>query len=185
MNNPCRVQSSWLILIFLFCSMVNLLVGCDGRICWSNTRAFELIEGFSSIWTCCDNTAYSVGRSGVYKLDGDSWTRGLSPSGSAYFTDIWGNSSDNVYVITSGGILYHFNGEDWEEFSYFPGSHLYSLWGVGNNTLFITGQRDEKGIIFTFSEGVWREYVTDTSRLLSSDVWACSATEAIAVGNKI
>jgi hypothetical protein len=107
--------------------------------------------------------------------------------------DMWGSSPDNVYAVGyadgSRGVIWHFNGRQWQPVSTPYGVFLNGIWGLGPNNIIAVGARyyqnpitlesSDSSAILQFDGTTWREVRIVRSRYLwsvfgssPSDVWA-------------
>jgi uncharacterized protein YjdB len=117
----------------------------------------------------------------AYKFDGTTWTNTDVPgnSGGTYYTDIWGSSSSNIWVVGTSGTIKRWNGTQWIEGGGFSG--VQGVWGTGPNEAFFVG---DAGKAYSHNGTSY----TDISTGLNSShypraVWGSSGSDLYAAGN--
>jgi hypothetical protein len=75
----------------------------------------------------------------------DSWTGGLR--------DIWGTSSSDIFAVGSGGVIVHFDGDEWRIQQHaMNSSDLVSVWGVGRHQVYAVGTQ---GALYSYNGSRW------------------------------
>ena len=90
--------------------------------------------------------------------DGESWSsfgpHNSSWSGGGYLKDIWGNSPDDVYFVGGNGLIYHWDGTDFERMDSGTEITLRSVSGEGEH-VFVLGYNAAEDVILERQEGTW------------------------------
>jgi hypothetical protein len=76
----------------------------------------------------------------VYYVDGTKWSFATTPGGFRT-TDVWANSSDDIFVSGHADTVLHYNGASWEFFDV-PVPDVYDIWASGPNDVWAVGQYD-------------------------------------------
>jgi hypothetical protein len=87
------------------------------------------------------------------------WTADTIKVPFTYFSKIWGDAPDNVWIVGPGGgldkTIWHFDGTKWSTDGISRGISPLSVWGFGKNNVWIAGY---EGHIWHYS-GIWKESV--------------------------
>jgi hypothetical protein len=61
--------------------------------------------------------------------------------GGVYTTidDIWGSSSDDIFFVAGGGLIWHYNGIEFSSMQSNTSNHLTGIWGSSNSSVFAVG----------------------------------------------
>jgi hypothetical protein len=127
----------------------------------------------------------------LYRWNGISWSSAtMTLSNEINFGGIWGNSSDDVWAvgsdylnIFSGGLVFHFTGQEWEEAPRlpYPASSPQAVWGDGQSLWALNND----GVINRLDGESWTcEQPTMYLMLFFNDIWGTSADNIWAVGDK-
>jgi hypothetical protein len=113
----------------------------DG-VTWSVLRSFTqssfVEDEFGYRIAFLGNQLFSVG-SGVFKSTSGGWMR-IFGNRSTGFTDMSGPQPDDFFAVGVYGLVYHYNGRDWFQFSRFMSNdvHFYGCW-YDASEVFIVG----------------------------------------------
>jgi hypothetical protein len=92
--------------------------------------------GAAGMWTGPLGVLYSVG-AGVFRLDGDTWTRFFSSAG---LTAMNGINEQSLFVVGFLGKVFHYNGSDWYQFTQLENPNVvYTGVCTDGNEVFIVG----------------------------------------------
>lgn len=132
------------------------------------TRYFDGNPRFTSLWGSSDDHVIAVGNAGgVYRFDGDSWTRilGTPEEITSERVHMWGASTTDVYAIHADNTIRHFDGSRWSVVYQRDGySGLNRIWGSGPNDIHVVGG---KGLILHYNGSRWAEIESATSNDLT------------------
>ncbi len=130
----------------------------------------------TAVWGSASANVYVAGQAGyAAHFDGLGWTT-IPPQTGADFLALAGSGA-GVFGLGDGFVVSLTPGSE-TLLSYAPA--LNSVWAVDANTAFAVG---DGGTVWKYSSGTWQLQPTGVLYRLT-DVWAASATQAIAVGNK-
>ena len=103
---------------------------------WSKVASMPFSGGFRGIWGSSENDIYAVGQD-VYHYDGMSWEL----FSEEYITDVWGNSSTDVYFSGMYGDVYHYDGMELTliRSSNSENDYLYGVWAYDENNICAVG----------------------------------------------
>jgi hypothetical protein len=108
--------------------------------------------GFLSVWTCdsgLDHRAFTTGSMLYRKTDDKSWLRDSSSlTTNLYGQFVTGSSSNNLFVVGTGGSVLHWNGNSWKRYDqyYAPSDQNYFPHQIymKDGTICIAGFKDYK-----------------------------------------
>ncbi len=152
----------------------------DG-VAWK-THVLPTALTFWAVWGSSDGVIYIAGTSltgsGIV-LRGDA--EGVAPSGYAgpSVRDVWGSSSDDVWVAAYEGGFQHWDGSSWTVFEGPDDARVMSGFGAHASRAFAVGLR---GLILHYDDGSWSTGASGTDKTLMS-VWAAAEDDAWAVGS--
>ncbi|MBI3193504.1 MAG: hypothetical protein HYZ34_03430 [Ignavibacteriae bacterium] len=106
---------------------------------------YEIKWGYSKLWMSPWGKMYSVG-DGVFVRENGGWVKILDTD--RVMSGIYGSHENNIFFVGQFGRVYHWNGNDWFQFTAFPPSiislsteWMFDIWTDGNE-VFIVGQAD-------------------------------------------
>jgi hypothetical protein len=82
-----------------------------------------------------------------------------------WFNAVWGSGADDVYVVGQPGLIYHWDGTEWERQDSGTERTLTDVWGDGAGTVYVTGHG---GLILRSTGGGWSSMNSGTDRDLYS-----------------
>ncbi len=130
--------------------------------------------GIGEVWASSSTDVWGSEGTARYHYDGSSW------SYLGQFAPIfgfWGTSPGNLYAASQGAVL-HYDGSQWSSIDAGTTQVLGSISGTPTGELFTT----TNDRVHHFDGQVWSSlFQTDATTWLE-DVWAFSASDAIAVG---
>jgi hypothetical protein len=137
---------------------------------------------FWAVWGSSDGVIYIAGTA----LNGSGMVLrgnadGVGPSGYAgpSVRDVWGTSSDDVWVAAYDGILQHWDGSSWTVYEAPDRARIMGGIGAGSARAFAVGL---DGLILHFDGQSWSTGASGTDKTLMS-VWAAADDDAWAVGD--
>jgi hypothetical protein len=93
-----------------------------------------------AVWVVNDRLAYAVGGEGaVLRWDGSRWTSIPGPSGSERLMSVVAFGRNSVYVATSSGNIYRYNGATWQLQASFAGDILYDIAATSPEDIWVVG----------------------------------------------
>jgi hypothetical protein len=105
---------------------------------FSDSYSAEIKWGYNCLWSSPEGNLYSAGV-GIYIWKGDQWQKIFEtlPYSVRY---IFGTSDNNIFAVGDWGVVYHYNGIDWYQFTQFQSKNI-SYQGIWANStdVFITG----------------------------------------------
>ncbi len=131
-----------------------------------------------SVWLI--ETTGGAGGDRILHWDGETLTTELErPASTDYLLAIWGAADDDIWAVGRKGcvagfsseceaLLYHYDGNGWEEQDGIGMAGLSSLWGRGSDDVFIAGQHGQSA---HFDGNAWTLYPTgsDDVTLIAGD----------------
>jgi hypothetical protein len=150
-----------------------------------------------------DQTSHAL----IARFDGTRWTHvPLATNNDRVLEDVHGSSAGDIYAVgyidlsqslrrsllTSSlrsralqgslGLILHFNGTDWAEFSP-PDAEVYfrAVWSNAPNDVFAVGGRGTNGAIYHYDGTTWSPMTLPTTGELLA-VWGAAANDVYAVG---
>ena len=115
------------------------------------------------------------------------WTEMTSPTEEGLF-EVWSSAADDVFVLTTWGGIWHYNGSNWTDMSSSLIPFPCSIWGSAADDVFVVGDdRDHHAIILHYNGTSWSKMETDMaippgSRWWLYNVWGSAANDVFAVG---
>jgi hypothetical protein len=108
---------------------------------------------------------------------------------------IWGNSSDDIFVVGADGKIIHYNGNTWSNMNSGTGKTLLGVWGSSSADVFAVGPVnysvwyptvycsgwDNESIILHYNGSAWSDMNIDATACLYG-VWGTSSDDVFAVG---
>ncbi len=154
---------------------------------------FEWLEtgtrsAFRAVFGLDRDTLWAVGDGGIYRFDGQRWTRDATAPGGVSLFDIWGYWSDDIQVTYAAGRsgtllmrVYDPGGSEpaaWNPISLGRGEDLHSVWGFGDGTVYVAGQF---GLVLEFDGSTWTTWETGVFDHLWA-IWGTDRDHMFAVG---
>jgi len=136
-------------------------------------------SNFSSVWVNSAKDVFAVGdgwhEGVIFHYDGKHWTEMLKDEIS--FSDIWGSSENNVFVV-GDGIVFHYDGNQWTEMLK-DNISFSDIWGSSENNVFVVGGNWHEGVIFHYDGKHWTEmFKSDIGPF--HDVWGTTSNNVFA-----
>ena len=79
----------------------------------------------------------------IVRFNGSQWQQvfyaHVDGQKGASFYDIWGNSEDNIWAGGPYGLLYHYNGQEWEDYCFPDTIHIINFSGSDSENLYAIG----------------------------------------------
>jgi hypothetical protein len=130
------------------------------------------MEGTSptDLWGSSPDDLYALHGGSILRFDGSSWQYvedeafGDSWNGPH---SVWGSAADDVFVVGNGGMVFHFDGENWTEMPGCGDGGLVSVWGNGPSDVYAVGDDG----VFHFDGVVWNEAYSGVEHRFT-DVWS-------------
>lgn len=117
---------------------------------WSAVDSFSTngihLWGIYTIWSDEYGNYYSGG-DGIFQRTASAWIQIFRPGFT--ITKLWGTSNENIFALSVGGPVYHYNGIDWSELSLpkLNGFGTAGIWGT-TDEVFISAYDGNKTIMF-------------------------------------
>jgi len=105
----------------------------------------------------------------------------LSYAWGEYFLDVWGTSSNDVFVVGSEGVILHYDGSAWHEMDSGTDANLNAIWGFSNSDIYAAGcnstilhydgnhwSKEDRGYFISCFRGIWGSS--------NSDIYAVGST---------
>jgi len=137
------------------------------------------------VWGSAPNNVWAVGNDGrMAHYDGASWAGAVVFSDTVDLRGIWGRASDDILAVglvsTGGGIIVHYDGDDWQAQSY-PAQALWGVWGRAANDVFAVG---DDHTILHYDGSSWTPMDSGIGPAIRLwDVWGRAADDVFAVGD--
>jgi photosystem II stability/assembly factor-like uncharacterized protein len=161
----------------------------------------DSVQNLNGVWGTSEAdgsvSVYAVGDGGTMRscTDGHTWLDFSKPT-LKQLNAIWGNSSDDFFVVGAEGTIKRWNGSAWTSMTINDGirPEIRGIFGAPAGDVWAVG---EQGTVLRYSGtgNVWTHIVQDpanplpgmtipTTRNLNS-VWACAADSVYAVGQAV
>jgi hypothetical protein len=98
-----------------------------------------------------------------------------------HFRAVWGSAANDVFAVGRGGLIFHYDGSQWQEMETETGTvaWLYGIWGSSSTDVFAVG---DEGTILHYDGNQWSAMNSGIASALKS-VWGNSGTDVFAVGS--
>jgi hypothetical protein len=100
---------------------------------------------------------------------------------------VWGNSSNDVFVVGGSGTILHNDGTNWTPMTWGGGFGFEGVWGSSGKDVYAVGGGDgfglAYGIILHYDGNCWRE-VFSTTEYQFTDVWGSSGRDVFATTSR-
>ncbi|CAN5693090.1 hypothetical protein BH11MYX1_BH11MYX1_15380 [soil metagenome] len=154
---------------------------------WTGAGNSGGFDGLFGVWVGAANNAWAIGgdafgNSGLRTRshwNGQAWSR-EEVSGAGIYTDVHGTAVDDVWLVSSGGTIDHYDGTAWVS-ARTGSAHWAAVYGLTRN---VAWALDSTGTLAVWNGHAW---VDGPSAPFGgapySDIWASSASDLFAVGN--
>jgi hypothetical protein len=145
----------------------------------------------TGVWSSPYSEVFAVGTNTVIHNPEDVQTNGVlvqynvntgsikTITNSHALNDVWGTSNNDVFVVGSGGFIWHFDGTTWTEMNSGTGNNLLDIWGTSPTDIWAVGA---PGVIVHYNGKEWSSMgrFGVTGELQS--IWGTSSSNIFAVG---
>lgn len=116
-------------------------------------------EDLMGVWGSSSSDVWAVGTLVVLHYDGNSWEIDDQGTGltNQYHEDVWGLSSQEVYIVGNEGKVLEYDGSNWRLMTTTT-SHLFGIWGRSSSDLYAVGVKlfeDRNETIFHHDGTTW------------------------------
>ena len=94
------------------------------------------------------------------------------------YSDVWGSSSSDVFIVGANGKILHYDGNDWSNMDSGTSQILTSIWGSSATDIYAVGYN---GIILHYDGEKWTNMQSKVKANLKS-IWGFSSSGVFAVG---
>jgi hypothetical protein len=126
-------------------SLTNIYVGGNaGTLLRYNGSAWSPMTSGTSyriydIWGTSASNVYAVGYRTHLKYDGSSWVPDL-PLQYEDLRGVWGASANDVFVAGTSGVIFHYDGANWNSMDSGTSESLYGgVWGTSGSSVWAVG----------------------------------------------
>ena len=147
---------------------------------WRSAR-----PGFSDVtilglWDDGAGSSYAVGQNGMVlrSRNNGPWDV-VDLNTTETLTGMWGASPTDLWIVGSGGVLYHGDGVRFAPVSSGTTATLLEVWGLSANDVYVAGDR---GTILHFDGTTWSRQATPVIDDLWG-IWGANSTNVFVVGN--
>lgn len=166
----------------VFACGYNIVLHYDG-IGWTKMEGIGF-GFFTSIWAHEPDDVFMVGDDNIYHYNGEHWANVTSDS-YPMLRGVFGFTSDNVYVVGDGGIILHYDGNNWthmeftlnREEDYVRRNNLFCVWGSSPDQIIAGGE-----VQLFFNGTTWRE-MDGTNNFGLQGIWGTSINNVYAAGS--
>jgi len=134
------------------------------------TKMTSSPPGAIGFWGSSPSNVYSVDyKGGVYKYNGSYWAVVRDQMYDNDGGDIWGSSATDIFIVGDYGpsyydpgydsVIYHFNGNNFQEMNYPTSNWLGAVWGSSNSDVYAVGG---DGTIVHYNGNTWSLVSTET-----------------------
>ena len=98
------------------------------------------IAWLRTVWGSSGQDVYAAGDQTLLHYDGTDWspvTLGFKPEGQ--FTEMWGTSERDVFLVGSEGMILHYDGSVWRQMEAMTRLSLGAVWGRNSGSVFAVG----------------------------------------------
>jgi hypothetical protein len=131
------------------------------------------INYLNRLWGASPDDVWAVGEFGphdkpIWHFDGEKWEHKKQDEYISPYT-IFGFASDNIWIGTQKGKIFHYNGSEWlldfEKPAYFDFYVVSDIWGKSPDNVFSVGYADSLGkmigVMFHYNGNRWRRISID------------------------
>ena len=132
------------------------LLHYDGHM-WTalDSSVFGVATSLLSIWGADDDHLFVVGGKNAYRLVAGVWTRELTQQ-SNFLNAVWGSAVNDVRAVGANGVIYQFDGTQWNPEPSGTIATLNAIWGTDANHIWAVGNPIGAGsTVLSFNSGVW------------------------------
>ena len=137
-------------------------------------------HGITGLWGSSSTDVFAVARgaadSRILHYDGGEWTQTTITV--CDHMAVWGSSPTDVFVVTTNGVILHYDGASWSPQITGTDRSLTSIWGSSSTDVFAVG---ENGIILHYNGTSWSPQASGVNDGLEG-VSGSSPTDVFAVG---
>lgn len=137
--------------------------------------AVALAATLSMLGVSCDDDDDPMGP----VAQGPSIWREVSGTPSGYYSDIWGTSSNDIFLVGQSGTIVHYDGSNWTPMNSGTTVSLRGVWGNAGDDVYAVG---DSGTILHYDGDMWS---SATSRFQSAEftaIWGSSDHTVFVVG---
>lgn len=98
-----------------------------------------------------------------------------------FLNGIWGSSATNIFVVGGEGTIVHHDGIGWNPMASGSTRSLYGVWGTSPTNVYATGSGST---LLQYDGQSWNKLPSIAGNYFLRSVWASSASDIFAVGNK-
>lgn len=164
---------------------------------WSTLWPPSPDEPLRSLWVSHEGVAFALsGGHAVLRHGEEGWTTlldirdanellssvGTDAPSTIELREIWGASSESLFVVGTNGLCLHYDGELWSVLETPTDRELRAIWGTGGEDIFAVG---ENVTILHYDGMDWHLQIPESNSPLSgslNDVWGSDPSDVYAVG---
>lgn len=122
-----------------FAAGQNTLLRYDGAV-WRIVK--HSMDGVTKLWGLRWGVVYACAGDGMYRRSGEDWLR-VEGNPALDIVDVWGSAEENLYLVTSTGRVYHFDGYRDRLFFLHEDFRISAMWGDSPSDVFAVGPSGE------------------------------------------
>jgi len=138
------------------------------------------------VWATSPNEVFAVGKYGIMRYDGSTWSSmpcGLHGYG---FEWVWGSGPKDVFAVGHSTIM-HYDGTKWKLMLNDNTKYFHCVWGSGPNDVYVVGftgpnWASASGLIMHYDGQAWSPVRTDTTTSDYISVWGSGPKDVFVVG---
>lgn len=124
---------------------------------------YENETWFTDLWRADEGIFFITDADGVVHIGGDdNWT--VHKVSERALNVVWGLSVDSVFVAGDMGIVYHWDGSDWNQISDPLGAPILCIQGFSEDLIYVTG---EAALLWYSKRGSWTQVALPTNSILA------------------
>ena len=101
------------------------------------------------------------------------------------FFDVWGSSSNDVFVVGDNGQILHYDGNSWSEMDSGSDGYLNAIWGSSNTDVYVVGSENIGAIVLHYDGNHWSKTVLGYLARNLRGIWGSSSSDIFAVGSVV
>ena len=160
---------------------------------WTEVNIPIATISIESMWGSSSDDIWAIGQPDrdegeILHWDGSVWSKVSTTSNPYPGTDylaypllgIWGNNSNDIWIVGDFGKIIHWNGNNWTIVQSNTDKSLFEVWGFSNNNVWAVG---DGGCVMHWNGSSWSDIQSNTSERLggiwgsaTNDFWVCGNT---------
>ena len=150
---------------------------------WQTMETDALLDSATVFAGNADGDVFLIGlidiETQVYRLTDDTWELIGTETPQNRFHAVWGLAADDIVAVGQRGMVYRFNGSEWNRMTVDTGSDLHDVWGSGTDAVYAVG---DDGVVLYWNGTEWIR-MNGTPEVSLRAVWRKDDGEVVVVGD--